>query len=161
MAPFRARGRSNCAGVRRAPRWAWVVALAWCQLTQTTWVGLQFHNLVVVVLSSIFPTKESFLFFAQVILTHSPWNRLFKICFPTLKLFYFNKKWYLKIVAGAGPVAEWKVRTLRFSGPRFCWFGSWARTRHRSSGHAKAVSHMRQLKIHNSVPGGFGEKKEK
>ena len=48
---------------------------------------------------------------------------------------------------------------------RFCWFGSWVQTRHRLSGHVKAVSHMPQLegptsKIYNYVRGRFGEKKQ-
>ena len=34
---------------------------------------------------------------------------------------------------------------LRFSGPGFCQFESWARTWHRSSGHAEVPSHMPQL----------------
>ena len=51
--------------------------------------------------------------------------------------------------------------------PVFRWFESCARTWHCSSNHAKAASHMPQLKkdpqrrIYNYVPGGFGEKKEK
>ena len=69
---------------------------------------------------------------------------------------------------GAGPMAErLSSHALCFRCPGFHQFGSWARTWHRLSGHAEAASHMPQLeglttkKIHNYVPGGFGEKKEK
>ena len=52
------------------------------------------------------------------------------------------------------------------SGPAFCWFGSWARTRCCSSGHAEAASHMTQpealtARIYNCGLRGFGEKKKK
>ena len=55
---------------------------------------------------------------------------------------------------------------LRFGNPGFHQFRSWAQTRHRSSGHAEAASHMPQLEgptteIYNYVLGGFGEKKQK
>ena len=68
---------------------------------------------------------------------------------------------------GAGPVAEWLVCALRWDGPGFSWFGSWAGTWHRSSGHVEVASHMPQLegpaaKIYNYVLGGFGgDKAEK
>ena len=54
---------------------------------------------------------------------------------------------------------------MRFGGPGFCWFGSWAWTWHRLSGHAEAASHVPQLEgptteIYNYVLVGFGEKKQ-
>ena len=57
------------------------------------------------------------------------------------------------------------VRMLHFSSTGLHWFGYQARTRHHSSGHVEAVSHMTQLegpttKIYNYVLGGFGEKKQ-
>ena len=65
---------------------------------------------------------------------------------------------------GAGPVAEW-LSSLRFGGPGFHRFGSWARTWHHLSGHAELASHTPQLegpttKIYNYVLGGFGAKKQ-
>ena len=55
---------------------------------------------------------------------------------------------------------------LRFSGLGFHWFGSWAQTWHRSSGHGEVASHIAQpealtTRMYNHVLGGFGEKKEK
>ena len=67
---------------------------------------------------------------------------------------------------GAGPwLSDW-VRTLHFGGPGFHWFGSWVWTRYCSSGHSEVASQMPQpegptTRIHNYVPGGFGEKKGK
>ena len=64
----------------------------------------------------------------------------------------------IKLVRGAGSVAEW------LSG---LGFGSWARTWHRSSGHVEAASHIPQLegpatKIYNCVRGAvWGDKAEK
>ena len=63
-------------------------------------------------------------------------------------------------------MAEWLSTPLRCGGPRFLQFGSWARTWHRSSGHAEVASHMPQLegpttRIYNYALGGFGEKKQK
>ena len=43
-------------------------------------------------------------------------------------------------------MAEWlSSRRLRFGGPEFQGFKSWARTWHCSSGHAGAASHVPQL----------------
>ena len=63
-----------------------------------------------------------------------------------------------------GPSGE--VCALRFAGPGFHWFGTWARTWHGSLGHAEAASHTPQLegptaRIHNYVPGGSGDKKHR
>ena len=61
-------------------------------------------------------------------------------------------------------MAEWLVRGLGCCCPGFRGFRSWARTWHRSSGHAEAASQMPQLEgpttkqIHNDVVGGFGRK---
>ena len=50
-------------------------------------------------------------------------------------------------------------------GTVFRWFESWARTWHCSSDHAEVASHMPQLEgpttKYTTIPGGFGEKKEK
>ena len=52
-------------------------------------------------------------------------------------------------------------------GPVFCWFESWARTWHCSSGHAEAASHMPQLEgpttknIQLCTGGLWGEKGKK
>ena len=67
--------------------------------------------------------------------------------------------------AGSAPWPSGWVLALCCGGPGFCRIGSWARTWHRSSGHAEAASHMPQLEdpqltVHNCVLGGFGEKKE-
>ena len=43
-----------------------------------------------------------------------------------------------------GP-APWPSGWVRFGGPGFLQFRSWAQTGHHSSGHAEAVSHMPQL----------------
>ena len=58
------------------------------------------------------------------------------------------------------------VHTLCFGGPGFHRLRSWAQTRHCSSSHAEAASHMPQLegpatKIYNYELGNFGEKKKK
>ena len=63
------------------------------------------------------------------------------------------------------PVAEQLSSHTWLQRPGFHRFGSWARTWHRSSGHAQAASHMPQLegptaRIYNYVPGSFGEKKK-
>ena len=66
---------------------------------------------------------------------------------------------------GAGPVAKWlSLRTPLCVGPGFRWVEAWARTWHRSPGHAEVASHMPQLeeattKIYNYILGRFGEKK--
>ena len=54
----------------------------------------------------------------------------------------------------------------REGGAGFCQFRFWARTWHRLSGHAEAVSHIGQpealtTRIYNFVLGGFEEKKKK
>ena len=46
---------------------------------------------------------------------------------------------------GLAPWLSGEVRALRFSGPGFRQFESWARTWHHSSGHAEGASHMPQL----------------
>ena len=51
----------------------------------------------------------------------------------------------LKKSSGAGPVAEWFKFTAPLWRPRVSRFGCWARSWHRSSGHAEAASHMPQL----------------
>ena len=63
-------------------------------------------------------------------------------------------------------MAEWLSSVLRFGGPGFRWFGSWAWTWHRSSSHAEVASYMPQLegpstKICNYVLWGFGKKKQR
>ena len=63
-------------------------------------------------------------------------------------------------------MGEWLSSLLCFGGAGFRWFGSWARTWHRSLGHAKAASHIAQAealrtRMYNYVLGGFGEKKKK
>ena len=63
-------------------------------------------------------------------------------------------------------MAEWLSHALRFGGPGFHQFGSWAWTWHCSSGHAEAASHTAQpegptTRIYNYVLGSLGEKKEK
>ena len=55
---------------------------------------------------------------------------------------------------------------LRFGGPEFCRFGSWAWTWHGLSSHAEAASHVAQpegptSRIYNYILGAFGEKKKK
>ena len=67
---------------------------------------------------------------------------------------------------GLGPRLSGSVRTLCFSGPGLCRFGSWVRTQHHSSSHAEVASHIAELegpttRIYNYVLGDFGEKKEK
>ena len=49
----------------------------------------------------------------------------------------------LKIWGPAPWLSGW-VCSLRFGGPGFCQFGSWAWTWHRSSGHVEAASHIAQ-----------------
>ena len=58
------------------------------------------------------------------------------------------------------------VCVLCFGSPGFRRSGSWVQTRHRTSGHAEAASHVAQPEalttgIYNYVLGGFGEKKKK
>ena len=69
-------------------------------------------------------------------------------------------------VEGASPVAERLNSRAPLRSLGFHCLGSWARTWHRSSGHAEVASHMPQLegpttKICYYVLEGFGEKKEK
>ena len=64
------------------------------------------------------------------------------------------------------PSLSGEVRTLLFGNPGFRWFGSWAHTWNRSSGHVELASHMPQLdvrtiRIYSYVLGAFGEKKPK
>ena len=70
-----------------------------------------------------------------------------------------------ELVGGPAPWLSGWVHVLRFGGPGFHWFGSWAWTWHHSSSYAEVAAHMLQLegpitKIHNYVPGGFGFKKQ-
>ena len=64
-----------------------------------------------------------------------------------------TEEWVIKMkYLGAGAVAKW-----------LSW--SWARTWHRSSGHAEVASHMPQpealtTRIYNYVPGGLWEEEE-
>ena len=51
----------------------------------------------------------------------------------------------IKLLLGAGPMAEWLSSRSAAGGPVFRWFESWARTWHCSSDHAEAASHMLQL----------------
>ena len=64
----------------------------------------------------------------------------FMVCQLTLK--ETVKK---KTLKGPAPWPSGWVPTLCFGGPGFRWFGSWARTWHRSSGHVEAASHVPQL----------------
>ena len=70
-----------------------------------------------------------------------------------------------EIIRGLALRLSGYVHALRFGGPGFHQFGSWARTWQRSSGHTEVASHMPQLegpttKIYSYVQGGFGEKKQ-
>ena len=72
----------------------------------------------------------------------------------------------IKTRAGASPWPSGEVHALRFNGPGFPWFGSWAWAWHHSSSHAEAECHMPQLegpttRLYNYVLGGTWEKKEK
>ena len=63
-------------------------------------------------------------------------------------------------------MAEWLSYAFCFSGSRFRQFGSWARTRHRSSGHSEAASHIGQpealtTRVYHCVLGGFGERRRR
>ena len=67
---------------------------------------------------------------------------------------------------GAGTVVECLTLCAPLRGSEFCSFGSWAGTRHHSSGHAEVAPHVPQIEgptseIYNYVLGGFGEKKQK
>ena len=72
----------------------------------------------------------------------------------------------LRKITGAGPVAEWLSLCTPLGSPGFRRFGSWAWTRHRSSGHAEAAAHMPQLEGHTTkntqlCAGGLWGEKEK
>ena len=59
-----------------------------------------------------------------------------------------------------------QVAALRFGGPGYRQFRSWACTWRRSSSHAEAASRIAQpegptTRIYNHVLGGFGKKKKK
>ena len=58
----------------------------------------------------------------------------------------FRGNFYFKKYSGGWPqggVVKFSRSTC--ASPRFRWFGSWVQTRHRSSSHAEATSHMPQL----------------
>ena len=76
-----------------------------------------------------------------------------------------QQKYFKKVFRGRPRGRVVKV-THSFWQPRFCRFGSWAWTWHRSSGQAEAASHMPHpealtTRIYNYVLEGFGEKKKK
>ena len=63
-------------------------------------------------------------------------------------------------------MAKWLSLPAPLRQPRVCWFGSWVRTWHHSSGHAEVASHIAQpealtTRMYKYIPGGFGEKKKK
>ena len=62
-------------------------------------------------------------------------------------------------------MAKWLSLHAALQQPRVLQFRSWAWTRHRSSGHAEAASHIAQpealtTSTYNYIPRGFGEKKK-
>ena len=77
-----------------------------------------------------------------------------------------GKKFLIKDALWGRPVAEQLSSGAPLQWPRVLPVGSWARTQHRSSGHAEAASHAAHpealtTRIYNYVLGSFGEKKTK